>query len=78
MPDRLFRHRTQALFENRISPRERQELLIRCYHARIDPEKAAVLLEMRRQEVENWYLRLALSIAQTELQRVSESQPLHR
>jgi hypothetical protein len=42
------------------------------------PAKAAVLLEMRRQEVENWYLRLALSIAQTELQRVSESQPLHR
>jgi hypothetical protein len=78
MPDRLFRHRTQALFENRISPRERQELLIRCYHARIDPEKAAVLLEMRRQEVENWYFRLALSIARTELQRVSESGPLHR
>jgi hypothetical protein len=78
MPDRLFRYRTQALFQNRISPCEKQDLLVRCYHARIDPAQAAVLLEMRRQEVENWYLRLALSIAQTELQRVSESQPLHR
>lgn len=78
MPDRLFRYRTQALFQNSINPREKQELLVRCYHARIDPEKAAVLLDMRKQEVENWYFRLALSIARTELQRVSESEPLHR
>ena len=78
MPDRLFRYRTQALFQNRITPREKQELLVRCYHARIDPAQAAALLEMRRQEVENWYLRLALSIARTELKRVSDSRLLPR
>ena len=78
MPDRLFRYRTQALFQNRITPREKQELLVRCYHARIDPAQAAALLEMRRQEVENWYLGLALSIARTELKRVSDSRLLPR
>ena len=78
MPDRLFRYRTQALFQNRIRPEEKQELLVRCYHARIDPAQAAVLLEMRRREVENWYLRLALSIARTEMHRVSDSRPLPR
>ena len=73
MPDRLFRHRTQSLFQNGLGPQEKQELLVRCYHARIDPEQAALLLDMRPREVENWYLRLALSIARTELQKVREA-----
>ena len=66
----LLPHCTQALFQNRIGPREKQSLLVGCYHAKIEPEKAAVLLGMRPAEVENWYLRIALSIACSELSRV--------
>ncbi len=70
MYEQTLPHRTQALFQNRIGPREKQSLLAGCYQAKIEPEKAAVLLGMRPAEVENWYLRIALSIARFELSRV--------
>ena len=70
MYEQTLPHRTQALFQNRIGPREKQSLLAGCYEAKIEPEKAAVLLGMRPAEVENWYLRIALSIARFELSRV--------
>ena len=70
MYEQTLPHRTQALFQNRIGPREKQSLLAGCYEAKIEPEKAAVLLGMRPAEVENWYLRIALSIARSELSRV--------
>ena len=70
MSEPMLPHRTQALFKNRIGPREKQSLLVGCYRAKIEPEKAAVLLGMRPAEVENWYLRIALSIARSELSRI--------
>lgn len=69
MSERILPHRTQALFLGSFGPREKEELLLRCYQAKIEPEKAAVLLEMRTAEVENWYLRVALSMARLELRR---------
>lgn len=70
MPDRQRPYRTQALFQTEIKSAEKRELLLECYRKKVAPEEAAVLLSMRRIEVENWYLRLALSTVCSEFQQV--------